>query len=224
MTVCIAALYENGRGCVVASDLMTTAHFPIGYEFEREDVEKIVRIHDPACVYVLISGDVIFANEVIDGARREIIAQDIKDTALIAEALRKSYQIIRRKHIVRNELEPRGLDLDMYYQNQQKMLAPVVQMIDNALRTWNPRVDFIVAGKDESLCHTYIVTNPGDLSCHDSIGYVAIGSGAPHAIYTLIESYRKSIDKDTIVELIKKAKERSEVAPGVGKKTKIICE
>jgi len=41
MTVCIAALYDDGKGCVLTSDQMTTAHFPIGYEFESDEVEKL---------------------------------------------------------------------------------------------------------------------------------------------------------------------------------------
>lgn len=224
MTVCIAALYDNSKGVVIASDLMTTAHFPIGYEFERDDVEKIVKVIKSICVYALISGDVIFANEVIDTARREILAEDVKATSEIAEKFRKSYQIVRQSHIIRNELEPRGLNFETYYEKQQKLLPVIVQMIDNQLRGWNPRVEFIISGKDESSCHIYTVVNPGDLACQDSIGYVAIGTGAPHAIYTLIESYNKSLKKEEVIELVKLAKKRSEVAPGVGKETKIIVE
>lgn len=225
MTVCIAALYDNGCGYVLASDLMTTARFPIGYEFEREDVEKIVRVIDSACVYILISGDVLFANEVIEDARRKAKAENIKETAAIAESIRSSYQVVRRKHIVRNELEARGLDINTYYQSQQRLLAPIVQMIDNAFKAFNPRVEFIVAGKDESSCHIFTIMNPGDLTCNDCIGYAAIGTGAPHAIYSLIESnYKKSLDKETVEKLLKKAKQRSEVAPGVGTGTKMISE
>ena len=224
LTICIAALYDNGKGVIIAADLMTTAQFPISYEFEREDVEKIVQISESVCVYALISGNVIFANEVIESARKKIIAEGLKGTAEIAEQLRKSYQKIRLNHIIRNELESRGLNLDTYYQNQQKLLAPIVQMIDGQLRGWNPRVEFIVVGKDESSCHIYTVINPGDQACQDSIGYVAIGTGAPHAIYSLIESYRKSLNKDAVLKLIELAKKRSEVAPGVGSETKIVIE
>jgi hypothetical protein len=225
MTVCIAALYDNGAGCVLASDQMITAHFPIGYEFETGDIEKIVKVVESACVYVLISGDVLFADEVIEHAKKQINATNIKDTAAIAEEIRKSYQLLRRTRIIRNELEPRGLDINTYYQSQQRLLAPIVQMIDNAFKTFNPRVEFLIAGKDEKSCHIFTVVNPGDILCNDHLGYAAIGSGAPHAMYSLIESnYSKSANKETAEKMVKKAKERSEVAPGVGKGTKIICE
>jgi hypothetical protein len=223
MTVCIAALYDNGKGCVVASDQMTTAHFPIGYEFENDEVEKIVQINGAVPVFALISGDVLFANEVIQAVKKDVEAQAINSTPVIAELFRKAYQNIRRQKIIRNELEPRGLDLGSYYQNQKNLLPQIVQMLDNALRQYNPRVEFIVAGKGESLCHIFTIVNPGDSTCHDSIGYTAIGSGSPHAMYSLIESnYKKSLDQEKVKKLVEQAKKRSEVAPGVGKETKIV--
>ena len=48
MTVCIAALYDGCGGCYLISDQMTTAHFPIGYEFETDDISKIIKLGDKA--------------------------------------------------------------------------------------------------------------------------------------------------------------------------------
>lgn len=223
MTVCIAALYDNGKGCVLVSDQMITAHFPIGYEFENEEVEKIVQVSPPVSVYALISGDVLFANEVIEGARKEIATQGITVASGIAELFRKSYQNVRRQRIIRNELEPRGLDISTYYQNHKNFFPNIIQLIDTAFKTYNPRVEFIVAGQGETGCHIFSIVNPGDSICHNPIGYVTIGTGAPHAMYSLIESsYKKSMDKETVEKLLKKAKQRSEVAPGVGRETRII--
>ncbi len=223
MTVCIAALYDNGKGCVLISDQMVTAHFPIGYEFENDEVEKIVKINSSISVYVLISGDVLFANEVISTARKEIGAQGITTTSVIAESCRKAYQNTRRQRVIRNELEPRGLDIAAYYQNQQRLLPQLVQLIDNAFKQFNPGVEFILAGNDENSCQIFTIVNPGDMTCHAPVGYAAIGSGAPHAMYSLIESnYKKSLDKETVEKVVRQAKQRSEVAPGVGKNTKVI--
>ena len=80
----------------------------------------------------------------------------------------------------------------------------------------------ILAGKGETSCHIFTIVNPGDTHCHDSVGYVAIGSGAPHAVYSLIDAgYKKSMDKDSVKDIVIKAKERSEVAPGVGRGIKV---
>lgn len=223
MTICIAALYDGGKGCVLASDQMTTAQIPIGYEFENDEVEKIVKVRDCADVYALIAGDVLFANEVIEAVRNEANLQGITATPVLAELFRKSYQELRRLHIIRNELEARGLTIDSYYQNHQQILPPIVQMIDNAFTSCDPRVELIVAGIGDTLCNIFSVMNPGDSTCHDPIGFAAVGSGAPHAMYSLIESnYRKSMDKPTVENLVKQAKQRSEVAPGVGSATKLV--
>ncbi len=223
MTICIAALYENGKGCIFASDQMTTAHFPIGYEFENEEVKKIIRVREAAVAYLLTAGDVLFAHEVLEAVRKNVDEKGITATPAIAELFRQQYQLVRKQHIIRAELEPRGLTLESYYQNQQRLFAPIVQFIDNALKNWDPRTELIVAGLGESNCSIFSIMNPGDLFCHDAIGFAAVGSGAPHAVYSLIESgYRKSMDKPTVHALVEKAKSRSEVAPGVGRGTEIV--
>lgn len=223
MTICIAALYENGKGCVLASDQMTTAHFPIGYEFENEEVRKIIKVRETTVAYLLIAGDVLFANEVLEAVRKDVDAKGITATPIIAELFRQHYQNVRKQHIFRTELEPRGLTLDSFYQGHQRFVLQIVQLIDNALKTGNPRTELIVAGLCESCWSIFSIVNPGDLFCHDAIGFMAIGSGAPHAVYSLIESgYKKSMDEHTVHELVEKAKCRSEVAPGVGKGTEIL--
>lgn len=220
MTICIAALYDNCSGCVMASDQMTTAHFPIAYEFESDEVEKIVHVGD--FTYVLIAGDVLFANEIIKATRRQYGDRNIEAMDALVEAARQSYQTVRKQHLIQTELEARGLDLNSYYQGQQKLLPGLVQTIDLAFRTYNPGVDLIIAGKDNSGCHIYTIQNPGESRCHDPIGFAAIGTGGPHAIYSLIEGkYKKSLSREKADELVRKAKERSEVAPGVGKGTTI---
>lgn len=222
MTICIAALCENGKGCILASDKMVTVRFPMGYEYEHEEVEKIVELEQSGPIYALISGNVLFADEVIEDAKRKVIAAKTIGTANIAETMRVSYQSIRRQVIVHNELESRGLDLPTYLQNQQKLLPQLALMINQVFRTYDPMVQFVIAGKDEDSCHIYTITNPGQKVCHDAIGYVAIGTGAPHAIYQFLDlEYRKSMTKKEVTEIVRLAKKRSEKAPGVGRETQI---
>ncbi len=222
MTVCIAALYDNGKGCVLVSDQMITAHFPIGYEFENAEVEKIVKVNE-ASVYALISGDVLFANEVLATAKKDIAAQGMTTTSIIAETIRKAYQNIRRQRVIRNELEPRGLDLTTYYQNQQRLLPQITQIIDSNFKQYNPGTELILAGTEEKGCNIFTIVNPGEMVCQTPLGYATIGSGAPHAMYSLIDSsYKKSLNKEAVEKIVKDAKKRSEVAPGVGRATTAI--
>lgn len=221
MTICIAALCDGGKGSILVSDQMITAHFPIGYEFENNEVEKIVKINEN--VHALVAGDVLFADEVIGSARKQIILQNVHNFDGIAEILRNEYQVARRNRVGRQELEPRGMDLGNYFNLQQRLQPAITQMIDMAFKTYDPGVELIIAGKSDAGCHICTIRNPGDLICHDAIGFVTIGSGGPHAVYSMIESgYKKSLPKDSVREIVLKAKKRSEVAPGVGKETTVI--
>ncbi len=223
MTICIAALYNSGKGCILCSDLMVTAHIPMGYEFESDDVDKIISICESSPIHALSAGDVLASNEMIELAKKEAKTQGIANTSGIAELLRIAYQVVRRNAVIQHELEPRGLDLPTFHNFHQRLLPQVVQMIDRAFAEFDAGVDFILAGKNDTQCGIYSISNPGDLSCHNPIGYAAVGSGAPHAIYSLIDAkYKKSMDKDTVEKLVSEAKKRSEVAPGVGTDTKII--
>lgn len=206
MTICIAALYGDGEGCILASDLMVTAHIPIGYEFESGEVDKIVAMCSASPIHALVSGDVLVADEILSVARKGAEDQGITTTPAVAELLRAAYQSVRLARIVRTELEPRGLDLSGYYNNQQRLQPTVVQMIDRALAETDVGVDLILAGPGDPTCNIYTITNPGQLTPHDAIGHAAIGTGAPHALYSLIEGkYRKSLDKATVECMVREA-------------------
>ena len=81
----------------------------------------------------------------------------------------------------------------------------------------------LIAGPDGQSNSIYTILNPGTIHNNGGIGHGAIGSGAPHALSSLIEnSYASSMPKEKVVDLVKRAKARSEVAPGVGQQTTIV--
>ncbi|MCY4448915.1 MAG: hypothetical protein OXE02_08750 [Chloroflexi bacterium] len=224
MTVCIAALYDNGRGVVLASDQLVTASIPIGYEFEHQEIPKIVPMAASVPIYALAAGDVLLGTEILNIARVQIQQQQHTVTAAEAvEAIRVVYQRVRLLNIVQRELEPRGLTLDSYYGNHQALAPQVLQIVDQAMSQADIGVEFIVAGPGEGSAYTiHTVSNPGTTNDHTPIGYCAIGSGAPHAMYSLIEApYKHSLGSAEVKELVHQAKARSEVAPGVGSETQV---
>lgn len=224
MTVCIAALYGDGNGVLLVSDRMVTAHFPIGYEFEHLEDTKIIALDGSNAVYVMIAGDVLSGNEIVNAAKAQLSQRDGGVTATeAAETIRSAYQKVRLTNIVQRELEPRGLDLNSYYGRQQQLSPQIVQMVDQAMYNGDLGVEMLVAGPNGESYTIHSITNPGAARDHTSIGYAAIGSGSPHAFYSLIEaSYRSSLPREEAVKLIKGAKQRSEVAPGVGKETTLV--
>lgn len=161
--------------------------------------------------------------EILNVAKVRVQQQQHTATASEAtEVVRAAYQQARLINIVQKELEPRGLSLESYYNGHQGLAPQVLQIVDQALSQTDVGVEFIVAGRDDDGYTIHTVTNPGVASDHTPIGYCAIGSGAPHAMYSLIEaSYKQSLGKAEVEKLVRNAKTRSEVAPGVGSGTQI---
>jgi hypothetical protein len=94
VTVCIAALYDDGKGAVLASDRMVTASIPIGYEFEHQEISKIVPMAgDSASIYALAAGDVLLGTEILENAKEQIQQQQHTVVAAeTAEIVRVVYQ------------------------------------------------------------------------------------------------------------------------------------
>ncbi len=222
MTICIAAMAEGGKKVVTAVDRMVTANFPIPTEFETVDVPKIYTLAENALA--MSAGNALTAFEIVERAKAQISDQQITKIEQITEVVRRSYQDYRRHLVVERYLEPRGLSLDSYYGMQQKLVLGVVQEVELQLTSFNLGVELIVVGcRDNDECHLFTVTHPGVSNLHDAIGHVSIGSGAPHVMYFFIGSnYRKSLPVEEVEKLVKEAKKKSEVAPGVGRQTEVM--
>lgn len=220
MTVCIAALYENGKGAVLASDHMITASIPIGYEFENDETSKIYALNDDA--YVLSAGNVLFGDQIVQSSRITIAEESLGHVRDMADIVKTKYQTFRLAHIEDNYLTPRGLTLESYYGRQATLNPVIVQMIDEAMVKVDMGVELILVGPTGTGYGIYLITNPGTSHCLDAIGFCAIGSGAPHVTYSLLgATYKKSLGKSDVRDLVIRAKEISEVAPGVGKETSV---
>lgn len=221
MTVCIAALAEEGKKVVLASDRMITASFPIPYEFETDDVPKVYRVGN---TIVMSAGNALNAYAIIERAKAEIASRQIRNVEQTAETVRRSFQDYRRSRAVEQLLEPRGLSLESYYDRQQKLVLGVVQDVESKLTSFNLKIELILAGcQDKEGCHIFTISHPGVSLLHDAVGYVSIGSGAPHVMYYFMGSeYKKNLPVEQVEKMVREAKKRSEVAPGVGRQTELI--
>ena len=218
VTVCIAAFAERGKKLVLTADQMVSLAFPLAYQYETEDVAKIFDLTDN--VVVLSAGIAVFAQEIVDNAKKQISNSNISSVADIAETVRREYSKLRTRLITQQFLEPRGFTLDTYYEKQNKLHPAVIQDIESKISGENIQVELIVAGHDGEECQIFSIHNPGTLVSHAAVGYSAVGIGAPHAIYSLIDDdYKRTLDEDEVKEMVVKAKKRSEKAPGVGQRT-----
>lgn len=217
MTVCIAALAEDRKKLYAISDCMISLNAPLPYQYETNDVPKIIDLNEKSIM--MIAGSTLFGNEIATIAKLKISNSE-ETMQTIVEKVREAYQEYRLKLIEEAVLKPRKMTFDDYFEKQQSLNQEVVNSIENALTTTNIEVDIIVAGYDDSVCHIYTITHPGVVVSNDSIGYACVGIGAPHAqLYFIDGNYEKSLTIEKVQKLVKEAKSRSENAPGVGKES-----
>ena len=217
MTVCIAALCNDGDEprAVVAADRMVTLGGFIQFEHA---VPKMA----PASQYALA----MIAGDALIGAR---IAKAVENAAAgtspavtdVAQALAAEYLSARESQLDEQLLRPRGLDLQSFYGAHASLNPQITAMLDNQMAQFNLGVELLLAGVDPSGAHIHTVQNPGGSDrLHDQIGYAAIGSGAIHAIQSMIGfGHCADIDYHQTVFRVYASKRRSEVAPGVGQDT-----
>lgn len=78
----------------------------------------------------------------------------------------------------------------------------------------------IVVGADEQNAHLYLVDKKYNVSCHDDIGFLAIGIGSWHANSQLMQvRYSREWQFAQAIALTYASKKQAEIAPGVGADT-----
>lgn len=226
MTVCIAALADAGKSLFLATDTMITMP-GLSYEFEKSNLYKMYELDEKEC-FVLTAGSALDANLIIKEAEKILAKQKIDNKEisfdLIVDIIRRVYQDVRRSKIIQTLLEPRGLNLDVYYKNQRLFVPEIVNEIERALVTYNLNTELIVAGRslsaNEQTYQICTVSNPGVSTCVTPVGYATTGSGALHAMYYLIGTeYSAAKPLEDVEKIVKEAKKQAERAPGVGKTT-----
>src|SRR5262245_27861323 len=114
-------------------------------------------------------------------------------------------------------LAPLGLTMGSFIAQQRDLAADVVTRVSRAIAEQSAGVETIVAGVDEQGGHVFHITDPGQVTCYDGIGFTAIGNGSRHAVSYLLElGYTPQEPFSRAAVLVYAAKKRAEIAPGVG--------
>ncbi len=92
MTVCIAAICEDGKKIVVAADRMFTAGAPVNLEFETEE-QKIESLA-PSCV-AMMSGNSGYGTEVLIEIRQRLAGSQTPAIADVTKHAESAYKAIR---------------------------------------------------------------------------------------------------------------------------------
>jgi 20S proteasome alpha/beta subunit len=216
MTVCIAAINQKHKLIAFATDRMVTANFP-PMEFEHS-LPKLTQINE-YCV-ALSAGDALIGKEIFDNVIRQTAGETNPSIIQIVERAKEIYQRKRLQILEATQLRTRGINHQIFIENGAKILPPsIYTQIDYAFATFSLPVESIIAGVDESGPYIYGIRNPGVVSCYNSIGFHAIGTGSMHALVSLIETYNPTTNEAETMYSVFRAKKVAEVAPGVGQRT-----
>lgn len=225
MTICIGAICDDGKACVVAADREITVP-AINLEFEHGDkkIEDVVS----GCV-VMSSGDALLASQIIERTRSTLGGSSHK-VEKVAERLRDVHMAVhleRAEHVI---LHPRGFTLKEFKEHGGTQVpAQAYLNIDQLLFNFGlGAVEFLVVGLDSTGAHIFRIHYDGVaggdwMEWCDRLGYRAIGSGSSHASISLaLEGQHRKLSVAETLYNIYSAKRNSEVAPGVGKATDVV--
>jgi hypothetical protein len=227
MTVCIAAICDNGQRIVVAADRMLTFMSPLNLEFETEE-KKIEQLAN-GCV-ALASGNTAYATEILQAVKQKIGGNATPEFQAVAEAMKGDYAATKmRKAYETIILHHLGLDFDSFQKKGGTLpayLKPQAQTFQQMIALsgqFNLQVDILLAGIDDVGAHLCLVTHPGTLLSLERQSYSAIGSGGIHAtIYLSLSAHTSHKGLLETVWNVFAAKKAAEVAPGVGRGTDLV--
>lgn len=217
MTVCIAAIAENGKKLVLAADDMITQE-PFSIKKEATHIKKIIPLTKE--IRVLIAGWTTFGENIVQNAKNE--HREIKDGISIkkaADLVKIEYDKFRESWLENLIIKPKGFSsLKEYHSLRGEKVNSLTTAIDHALTTNIFDVQLIIAGVLDGKAELYLINN--FLPVHSSVpnGFFTTGSGGQHAAYVMTDmDYAPALSIEEVEEIVKKAKEKSEKTTGVGK-------
>jgi hypothetical protein len=190
-------------------------------QFEPTSPHKILPL--TSSIVAMAAGDAVFNAEVLADVRREVERRieenpgrwlTVEDVAELYIEMRSHAKLKRASSQI---LSPLGLTHHSFLSNQRVMDPQLVSDVSKELINFSvPSTSVIVTGNDPTGLHIYVVES-GTLSCRDTIGFAAIGSGARHAeSQFMLSRYAWNSPIPDALLLIYTAKKRAERAPGVG--------
>jgi hypothetical protein len=228
MTVCIAvgcdcSLDGKNPKAIFVSDFL----FTMGYTSTEAGIKtrKLGKRW-----HVAFSGDdTSHTNEVMANAQKELRDQEKISAFDAANAIVESYHLVRERQIENRFLRTYKMTMDQFLQTGKKIFpaSHYLNMLYEIER-YDLGCQFLAGGftSDSSPMPSFFtVTNPGEFTPFDNIGYCAIGSGFANAIsylarrnQTVFSTYERSLYSAIA------AKHLAEKAPGVGPQTLVIVQ
>lgn len=220
MTVCIAAICDDGESLVLASDCMVTSpSLLLNFEHNCKKMSQLA-----GCI-ALTAGDALAYSELFGMANKEIEKLKSPSVEEVVVKLKECYQTIRMIEIEERILIPSGFkNIHHFHERQNILLKEIVVGLQKRIETYDHGLSIIIAGMTDDVAHIHEVSNPGTSRCFDSIGFHVIGTGQPHAINALVS---RGCNQETglgdAIMMVYDAKRMAERAPGVGSGVTDMC-
>ena len=230
MTICIAAIcrygyqfdektnvpIDSGAVIITASDRMMTAE-KYGIEYEPFQMKRARLSHS---VEVLVADDIVIHSELVGRASREIGSNSKLPVKEVADTYAKHFRDIKSEQAEQLYLSPLRLDMERFIANQRSMNPEIAMELSNNILNYRLDAEALIVGVEGNSAHIYHMDSTGIISCHDDIGFAAIGIGTMHSnSLFMANSYGNIFLYYNAFPLVYAAKRRAEIAPGVGKWT-----
>jgi 20S proteasome alpha/beta subunit len=224
MTVCIAALSDNGKKALLVADKMVTSQGALPYQ--KEDAEKIIKINDN--VSVLSAGSLTETQTILGNVIKTLGAK--KYVKEIAEYINEKYleylfTILERQHVIGRGIEG---GIPAFYNDKNLNLSVEERKeITTILSTYNlnSNTAFIVCGKESDGTYRIYTCGPNPRFIPSLVTeyYASIGSGATYALNSILFSdYKPSMTLVEVRKIVLEAKKRAEKSHDVGEKEDIV--
>jgi hypothetical protein len=218
MTVCIAAICtwpaDNTLWIVGASDRMLSAP---DIKFEPPQ-QKIYRFHQSAVA--LVAGDPYAQASICEETFRVLGLKPVLTVKEVAEVYADAFSAYRRQTAEAMYLKPLGLDANSFMDRSQDLKSELVSDLRASMQHQALDAAAIIAGRDGTGPHLFVVSDPGIVTCADSVAFASIGSGKSHAdSYFMLEHHTRNTQFHKALLDTYVAKRRSEVSPTVGTET-----
>jgi len=221
MSICIAAIADDGRTIVTVSDRL----YSWGNETSGDGRVKTELIH--RSWGVMLAGDEVRRLEPMIGDAYEHL-RTIKAPTLddVGDALRRGWRDAQRQLIESELLSPYGYDRPDFLARGRHELgdSKFSELVADLAILGNLQCELLVYGFDEQASAQLLaLTGKGELLNCSRPGFMAIGSGAHTAIDAMLQTdYKIAIPYQRAIYQTCHAKFMSERALGVGRNTLVV--
>jgi len=227
MTVCVALLFRWNHGTIqnpdhrpaalIFTDRMITAG-DVKYEPSQTKHAQIT-----AKVSLVIAGDYSMHTLALKKTVAHFAESEMATAEQVAIFYGRAIQALKLKEAEDLYLAPLGLNSDSFISQQNDMAPHFVSHLTEQLQAYRgEEMEALVIGNQNSIVAIYGVDTKGMVTCHDDVGFAAIGSGAWHAKSRLMQfGYTNANTLAAAIVVGYAAKKSAEVAPGVGESTDV---